>query len=238
MNTDSVTMEQSPRMPTGATDEASAERGVDAAGSAPAGNSLAMSIIAGALIAVSLVATRVFAAEPFTPAFLGTLGFLVLTAQQDVRRRKIPNWLTGTGLLLALGHAAIVGGWAGLGAALLGAGIPFVILMAAYAGGLMGAGDVKALMALGALWGAWMVADLLVWSIVIGGVIGFLIVAFKGELGVYFRRWWGMIRFFFNTARINYIPPSTGEVAAGGLPFGLAIGLALAAHQIWGGPFQ
>jgi len=89
----------------------------------------------------------------------------------DVRERKIPNSITGpgivSGLLLHLG----VGGWTGLGhsavAGLLAGGIFFVIYMA----GGMGAGDVKLMAAVGCLAGLPQLELVMVGTVVSGGVL-------------------------------------------------------------------
>ncbi|QFZ83389.1 prepilin peptidase [Variovorax paradoxus] len=83
---------------------------------------------------------------------IACLFWLVLVAVYDCRKRRVPNWLVLAGALTAL--AALVLGAQPFGtdwrAALLGMLAGF-LLIAFYATGLMGAGDVKFAGALG-LW--------------------------------------------------------------------------------------
>lgn len=79
---------------------------------------------------------------------------LVLTAAiTDFRRRRIPNWLTLTGVLMGLLLRTASGGWAGLGMAaegmILGLGVYFIF----YVLHAIGAGDVKLMAAIGAVLG-------------------------------------------------------------------------------------
>lgn len=189
--------------------------------------SLATAALMGAVLAFSyLEATRVL------PAYLFAAGFLVLVVQQDAFRRRIPNWLVGPGILIALAYNTQQFGWAGLAASLIGGLLPFVMLVALYLARSMGAGDIKALMALGSLWGASVILNVIMWSLVIGGVMALVILLVNGELLSMLRRWWGMLTTVVVEQRFQYQPPTDGEAAAGGLPFGIAIGLGVAAAQL------
>jgi len=79
---------------------------------------------------------------------------LALTAGwTDWRFRRIPNWITVPALLLGIGLNTFVGGWPGARSSLLGAGLGFVLLLPfALARGL-GMGDLKLVVALGAILG-------------------------------------------------------------------------------------
>jgi prepilin peptidase CpaA len=197
------------------------------------------SLAVGAVIAAGLVLTRELReGTPEAPlVFWGTTAFLVLVAQQDAFQRKIPNWLTGPGLLLALGYNFGTSGLRGLELGLVGAATPFVLLLVFYAGRILGAGDIKAFMALGALWGAVITLKMLAWSTLVGGGIALTIVAVRGEIPAYARRWWNILKLSVIRRRIQYEPPAANEAAAGNLPFGIAIGLGVAAYQLWGWPW-
>lgn len=71
----------------------------------------------------------------------------------DVREQKIPNFITGPGIVSGLLLHLAAGGWTGLGhaavAGLLAGGIFFVV----YIAGGMGAGDVKLMAAIGCIAG-------------------------------------------------------------------------------------
>ena len=88
-----------------------------------------------------------------SPTVWWAAAFLFLVVEEDLRRRRIPNWLTFPGLGIALAAATWAGGGSGLLAALLGAGLALAIFFPLFLLRCMGAGDAKALMVLGALWG-------------------------------------------------------------------------------------
>jgi prepilin peptidase CpaA len=87
-----------------------------------------------------------------TPAVCvaGALG--VASVVEDLRRRRVPNWLTAAGAAGGVACAA-AGGWHGLGIAAAGAMAGFLILLPCHWCGAMGGGDVKLMAAYGALLG-------------------------------------------------------------------------------------
>ena len=68
----------------------------------------------------------------------------------DAHTRRIPNYLTLLAALSGLGFQFGAHGWPGLGQGLLGLCGGFVLMIGFYLKGGMGAGDIKALAALGA----------------------------------------------------------------------------------------
>jgi prepilin peptidase CpaA len=97
----------------------------------------------------------------------------------DLKTRRIPNYLTLGAALAGLGYQVGTHGWAGLQAGLGGLLVGFGLLIGFYLLGGMGAGDVKALAALGTwlgptqtfmlfiymgLWGGLMVLGYLWWQ--------------------------------------------------------------------------
>ena len=87
-----------------------------------------------------------------TPAVLIATGLGVLAVVEDLRRRRVPNWLTAAGAAGGLACAAW-GGWHGLGIATAGTLVGFLILLPFHCCGAMGGGDVKLMAAYGALLG-------------------------------------------------------------------------------------
>src|SRR3954471_2642336 len=69
----------------------------------------------------------------------------------DVRYRRIPNWLSGGALVCGMILNAFVFGWPGIQASLLGIALATLIYFPLFAVRGMGAGDVKLMMAIGAL---------------------------------------------------------------------------------------
>ena len=114
------------------------------------------------------------------PVILGLAVALALIAGwTDLRWRRIPNWLTVPGLLVGISVNSLAGGWAGLKASLLGAGLgllvtlPFVLLRS------LGAGDWKLAGALGAFVGWEALANLLMGSVLVAGVMALGLVIYK-----------------------------------------------------------
>ena len=105
-----------------------------------------------------------------------------VAAWTDTRTRRIPNWLTGPSLLLALLLHGMLDGWRGLLsslAACLTAGILFLVFHLA---GGMGAGDVKGIAAVAALAGLPNTTILLVYTSLAGGVMAIALAMMKGRL--------------------------------------------------------
>jgi prepilin peptidase CpaA len=163
---------------------------------------------------------------------------LCLAAQQDVQRLRIPNWLTFPAMLGALAlHTADLG-LLGLQQGLLGLGLAFGLLFIPFALRVLGAGDVKAVMALGALWGPHTLAPLLVWMFAIGGGLAFAWIAVAGGLLDMLRRWKSSFVLSVANRRLTFVPAAEGSVARRGIPFAVAIGLAVIAQQLWGTPWS
>ena len=154
--------------------------------------------------------------EQMVPVLL-LLGLLGIAVVSDLRRHRIPNFLVVLGLALGLAGQAYAGGVSGLTDGTLGLLIGFAIFLPLYAMGGMAAGDVK-LMAMvgafltpsGALWAA-------LFSLIAGGLCGFLIVLVRGQLLQTLSRYGLMLR-----ARA-YLAPAADEVAGKPFPYSVAI---------------
>lgn len=155
------------------------------------------------------------------------LGLLGVAVASDLRRHRIPNFLVVLGLALGLAGQAYSGGISGLGDGALGLLIGFGVFLPLYALGGMAAGDVK-LMAMvgafftpqGALWAA-------LFSLIAGGLCGFLIVLARGQLPMTFSRYWLMLR------ACAYFAPAADEVAGKPFPYSVAILLGTLASLYW-----
>ena len=115
---------------------------------------------------------------PWIPAILVAICAGVL----DWRYRRIPNWLTVSGLVAGVAVNGILAGWPGLKSALLGAlfglGVllPFVLLRS------LGAGDWKLAGALGACLGPRQLIAVLVGTILLAGIMALAVVIWTGRL--------------------------------------------------------
>ncbi|HJO24329.1 MAG: hypothetical protein GY772_20755 [bacterium] len=186
------------------------------------------------------IAGLVLAAPPADrlPSFLGAAGYLLLAIESDVRSLKIPNWLNGAGLVVALGLAGWLGGLSGFGTALAGAGAALAVGFVLFALGVIGAGDAKGVAVLGALFGLSALPGVLWWTVLAAGTLGIALILARGEAINFARRWWLMATAFLVTRKLFYIAPSRESAAATGLPFAVAMGLGTAASGVWGVPWS
>jgi prepilin peptidase CpaA len=171
------------------------------------------------------------------PVFGWAAAFLFFAVASDMRFHRIPNLLTLPALLVALLVSPSVGATSGLFEAAMGAALGFALLIGPYALGGMGAGDVKALMVLGAWIGPEATLGAAAWAVIAGGAFALIMLALRGELDPFARRWG---RTLFNTLtsrRFAYEPPAAGSLASGGIPFAAAIAVGLAAQWYGGSPW-
>ncbi len=106
-------------------------------------------------------------------------------AVYDVRYRRIPNWLTVSGVLIGLALNTFTGrndlrpGWPGLRFSLIGLAVGFGIYVVFYALHAMGAGDVKLMAAVGALvgWQDWF--GIFIFTALIGGAMALILIVRK-----------------------------------------------------------
>jgi prepilin peptidase CpaA len=109
---------------------------------------------------------------------LGAVIMASIAAVTDLRRRRIPNLLTYTGLLLAVTGRSIFWGWPGLKSGLIGALVAGGVFCLLFLFGAMGGGDVKLMGAVGAWVGASDAALTLIAVSVAGGFIAFAYLLF------------------------------------------------------------
>ena len=96
-------------------------------------------------------------------------GLGLIAVAEDLRCRRVPNWLTAAGVAGGLACAAWAG-WHGLGMAAAGAVAGFLILLPFHCCGAMGGGDVKLMAAYGALLGPSGILLAAVFAAVFGGL--------------------------------------------------------------------
>jgi len=107
------------------------------------------------------------------------VAFATTAGWTDWRSRRIPNWLTVPGLFVGVVVNALAGGWLGVKASLLGAGLGLLVLLPFVFLRSLGAGDWKLAGALGAFVGPAVLADLLMGSVFVAGVMALGLVIYK-----------------------------------------------------------
>ena len=104
----------------------------------------------------------------------------LIAGYMDWRSRRIPNWLTVPGFLIGVSVNVLANGWRlGLKASLLGAGLGLLVLLPFVFLRSLGAGDWKLAGALGAFVGPGILADLLMGSVFVAGVMALGLVIYK-----------------------------------------------------------
>jgi prepilin peptidase CpaA len=99
----------------------------------------------------------------------------------DIRSRRIPNWLTVSGVVLGLALNGFLYGWPGVWFALKGLGLALLVYLPFFALRGMGAGDVKLMAAVGALIGPWNWLWVFILTGLLGGVIGLALAFSRGR---------------------------------------------------------
>jgi prepilin peptidase CpaA len=157
------------------------------------------------------------------PAALGlALVVAAVAGYTDWRNRRIPNWLTVSGLLAGMLLNGIAGGWGGLKTSLLGAGLGLLLLLPFVLLRSLGAGDWKLAGALGACVGWPVLADLLIASIFVAGIMAVALVIYKRRLMQTLRnivRMLGsMLRFHMPGPEVSLDNPQSLKI-----PYGVAL---------------
>jgi prepilin peptidase CpaA len=115
------------------------------------------------------------------------IGVVRRVPPNDIRTRKIPNWLVLSGLCLGITLNAILLSWQGAERSVEGALLAFGVYFALYSVRAMGAGDVKLMAAVGSLVGpkAWFA--IFAWALLSGGCMALALLIGKKQLRrVYF----------------------------------------------------
>jgi prepilin peptidase CpaA len=111
------------------------------------------------------------------------LALVAVAAAYDVPFRRIPNWLTATGVLLGLAmNTFLYQGWPGLRMSFIGLAVGFGAYFVLYSLRAMGAGDVKLMAAVGAMvgWQDWF--GIFIVTAIIGGFASMVLMALRGRV--------------------------------------------------------
>lgn len=161
-----------------------------------------------------------------TLTLVGTMG---LAAALDLKDRKIPNWLTVTGLVVALVLRGLPGGPEFL-PGLLGFALAFALVLPLFGTGLLGGGDSKLFMVVGAMLGPAMFLIAFLYASVVGGLMAVATSVASGKLKALLTR-----SLAFGTSLVSFgrrgLTMSVSDPTAVTIPYGVAIAAgALIAH--------
>jgi len=171
------------------------------------------------------------------PVVLGlAVALAVAAGYTDWRSRRIPNWLTAPGLLLGVLANTVLGGRGGLKTSLLGAGLGLLVLLPFVIVRALGAGDWKLAGALGAIVGPGVLADLLMVSVFVAGIMALGLVIYKRRFKETMRNIGGLlasiVTFHKPGAEVSLDNPQSLKV-----PYGVALALTTLLFSIgkmWG----
>jgi prepilin peptidase CpaA len=145
----------------------------------------------------------------------------------DVRTHRIPNYLTLGTALAGLAFQLGAHGWPGLKDGFLGMVLGLVLLILPYLKGAMGAGDVKALAALGAWLGPERTFHLFLYMALAGGFLSLGVWWWQGLLWAKLRqgRVWLVNWFLSGPHRPGPAAPPSPRTK--GVPYGVALALGM-----------
>ncbi len=162
--------------------------------------------------------------------------FLIIISFTDTFHSKIPNVATIPLATIGLGLNWFNSGINGLLIAVLGLLLGLTLFLIPYLMGGMGAGDVKALAALGALLGPSNIFQVFLYTSLIGGVLSILHYLSEHNLKERLTTWYAALFAFTVTKdRQAFQPVSTGEKLK--FPYAAAIAFGYCAFLTWGSFF-
>ena len=115
---------------------------------------------------------------------------VVIASVSDFRTRRVPNWLTFSGVVLGIAINAFLYELPGLWLSLKGLGSALLIYFPLFALRGLGAGDVKLMAAVGAIVGPANWLGVLILTAIFGGVSAIILVAFRHRLKETFYNIW------------------------------------------------
>jgi len=97
----------------------------------------------------------------------------------DVSRRQISNWISGSAFAAGLVLQTVVSGWHGAGSALLGTLTGAGVFLIFYLLGGMGGGDIKLMAGFGAVLGVKLLLQAALWTAACGGLLALAVISFR-----------------------------------------------------------
>lgn len=154
-----------------------------------------------------------------------SLGVIAVSASiSDLRFRKIPNLLNYPAMLAGIAYYAWFKGFTGITFSALGLAVGIALLILPYLLGIMGAGDVKLLGAIGAFVGPVGVVKVFLWASMAGGIYAVVVFIFhRGLLKRLVKQHWLLLKTIVLTKEIQLDSVSTVSVNSPKLCYGVAI---------------
>lgn len=154
------------------------------------------------------------------------LGVSALATFTDLRFGKIYNWLTVPTAIAALLASYFFSNWVGVGQALFSLVLGMALYGWLFGLRIMGGGDVKLLMALGAWGGPEYTIEVAVLGILVGGVLALVLLTVTGRLP-------GFIRRFYHFLLTLFVKNLEVELPKVDKSFTMPFGIPLCIAAVW-----
>jgi prepilin peptidase CpaA len=151
--------------------------------------------------------------------------FAIWGGTTDVCSRRIPNWLTYSGLVTAMIFRSLFLGWAGVRSGFLGAVVAGAFFYIFFLLGGMGGGDVKLIAAVGAWAGQRHILVILITAAIAGGVLALAYMAVRQHTTRALRNIMKLMRHHFTLGLSAHPEINVNEQRSIRVPFGLAIAI-------------
>lgn len=158
--------------------------------------------------------------------------YFILTCVTDTHKSKIPNLLNLSLAIFGIGINSVQNGWPGSVHSLLGMMLGIGLLFVPYLMGGFGAGDVKALGAIGAVTGPGAVLNVFVYMAFFGGVMAIFHYILNRNLIEKSRQLWSSIKITTISREATDIVPNEKERLR--FPYAAAIALGYYSYLTWG----
>jgi len=142
------------------------------------------------------------------------LSIATLACAVDLRTRRVPNWLTFGGAAAALAFHVVSGGASGAAHSALGWATGTALLIAPFALGGLGAGDVKLVAALGAWLGPGDTFWLAMYTGIAGAAMAVVVAAWHGYLRQALRNLWLLLT-YWRVSGLRPLPELTLSTSRG-----------------------
>ncbi len=152
-------------------------------------------------------------------------------AASDARERRIPNALTIGGAAVAFAIGFSTDGWPGLVEAFEGLGMALALLGAPFALRIVGGGDVKFLMALGAFLGPRRTLEAFIWATAAGGLWAAAMLGVSPRARAQVLTSWIQFKNLVYARDASVLKPETHDDTIG-VPYGLALALGAVIAQL------
>jgi prepilin peptidase CpaA len=148
--------------------------------------------------------------------------FLAMVCFWDWRWHRIPNLITYSTIVGGIAYHTLTAGWGGAILSMEGLLLGGLLLFVPYLFKGVGAGDVKAMAALGAVWGAGPIFSIFLITALAGGLVSIGVLMAQGKMIETIKRYWLILKMFLWFRKFCYVEPCS-IVNRVRLPYGVVI---------------